>query len=284
MGSISRRGFFGLAAGGLLAACGNGSGGRGSSGSSGDAAALVSYFPSGIYVAGRPQRMPFGVADAEGVPMVDGPGTLDATLKTQDGKELAKLSAARRADGLPRAYYPFDIEVADPGIYALSVQLGGSEQQALFELVAAGTLKLPGPGDPMPGFDTPTVADHRGVEPICTRPEQCPFHAQTLSEALAAKQPIAYLIGTPAHCQTGICGPVLDLLVDESKKTSGVTFIHAEVYADDAATVPAPVITSLDLQYEPLLFLIGADGIVRHRLDVIYDTGELHEKLADVTA
>ena len=91
-----------------------------------------------------------------------------------------------------------------------------------------------------------------------------------------------YLVGTPAHCQTGICGPVLDLLVDASKQFPGVQFVHAEVYADDAATVVAPAVSALQLDYEPLLFLVGADGVVRHRLDVIYDSVELRQRLQDI--
>jgi hypothetical protein len=122
------------------------------------------------------------------------------------------------------------------------------------------------------------------VDPICTRPEPCPFHATGLTEALAAGTPVAYLVGTPAHCATGICGPILDLLVDASKDFSGITYVHAEVYADDAATTPAPAVTSLGLQYEPLLFLVGADGRVQRRLDVIYDVGELRDALSALGA
>ena len=104
----------------------------------------------------------------------------------------------------------------------------------------------------------------------------------TLTEALVAAKPVAYLVGTPAHCQTAICGPVLDLLIAEADTFPNITFVHAEVYADEAATVIAPAVDTLGLQYEPLLFLTGADGIVRHRLDVIYDIAELREKLTDV--
>ncbi|MEZ5260879.1 MAG: hypothetical protein R2755_03675 [Acidimicrobiales bacterium] len=294
MSTLSRRRFLALTASGLLVACGadGGSdavGSGGSGGSSGDdgraAEALIAYFPQGIYLAGRAERLPFGLADKDAVPLLDGPAVLEATIRTQDGATtLQTVTAERHATGLPRAYYPFEIALAEPGIYGLHVNVGGRELDSLFQLGAPGSLPFPGPGDAMPPFDSPTTADARGVDPLCTRPEPCPFHAMTLTEALATGRPVAYLVGTPAHCQTGICGPVLDLLVDQAGDFGAVQFVHAEVYADDAATVVAPAVDALGLDYEPLLFLVGADGVVRHRLDVIYDDVELRQKLQELSA
>jgi hypothetical protein len=242
---------------------------------------MIRYFPDGIYTAGRRERLPFGLADDQQVPMSSGlPGELQAVVTKQDGTQVATLSAPMRNEGLPRAYYPFEIELPEAGVYTLATNVEGAELSALFSLAAPGSLSLPGPGDELPGFDTPTTADARGVNPLCTRPEACPFHTQTLTEALAAGGPVAYLIGTPAHCQTGICGPVLDLLIDASKDFPAVTYVHAEVFADDAATTPAPAVTTLGLEYEPLLFLVGADGKVQRRLDVIYDVAELRDALS----
>lgn len=38
------------------------------------------------------------------------------------------------------------------------------------------------------------------------------------------------------------------------------------------------------MQFEPLLFLVGADGVVTRRLDVIYDRAELKAALAELVA
>lgn len=115
---------------------------------------------------------------------------------------------------------------------------------------------------------------------MCTRSEPCPFHTQTLTEALAVRRPVAYLVGTPAHCQTGICGPVLDLLVDASASFPDVEFVHAEVFADPDGRKVAPAVGALGLDYEPVLFIVAADGKVRTRFDVIYDGAELRSALA----
>ena len=67
--------------------------------------------------------------------------------------------------------------------------------------------------------DTPTFDDARGVDPICTRsPEPCPFHDRTLTDVVESGEPVALLISTPGFCQTAICGPVLELLMEARGK------------------------------------------------------------------
>lgn len=292
MRPLSRRGFLGLAAGGVLVACGGGDGGSGdggsgtgaaggSGGAAGEVAGVIRFFSDGAYVAGRPERLTFGLADTDGLPLTEGlPDELQATLSGSDGQELARLTAPRRDEGLPRPYYAYDVDRSEPGVYSLRMKVGAMDLETMFTLGAPGSLTFPGVGEPMPAFDTPTVQDTRGVEPYCSRPEPCPFHERTLTDVLAEGKPVAYFIGTPAHCQTGICGPVLDLLIGEAGSYRGVNMVHADVYADAAATTIAPAVQALGLPFEPLLYLIGADGVVRRRLDVIYDTGELRDGLA----
>jgi hypothetical protein len=140
---------------------------------------------------------------------------------------------------------------------------------------------VPYVGSRLPPFDTPTVDNHRGVEPYCTlTPKPCPLHDVTLTQALASGKPVGYMIGTPAHCQTGTCAPALEFLVKAHARLGDkIVLVHADVYADDAATTLAPAVASLGLEYEPVLYLCKADGIVRDRLDVIWDQGELDQRL-----
>ena len=123
--------------------------------------------------------------------------------------------------------------------------------------------------------------DDRGVNPICTYlPAACSLHNITLTDALALGKPIAYLVGTPAHCSTGTCSPALEALLQVSQKLSGsMTFIHAEIYTDDTATVVAPAVEALNMTYEPALFITDAQGIVIERLDAVFDADEINEVL-----
>ena len=103
------------------------------------------------------------------------------------------------------------------------------------------------------------AADHRGVEPYCSRATPCPFHDITLSDALETGKPIVYLIGTPAFCQTGICGPVLDVMIGIVDDYPDLQFIHAEVYKNPKAVADlsqadlAPLPATYEMFWEPSL-------------------------------
>ncbi len=137
--------------------------------------------------------------------------------------------------------------------------------------------------------DTPTVDDHRGVEPICTDSPQCPLHSQTLTTALTTGKPVALLVGTPAYCQTGLCGPVLKLLLEAVPDHPEMEFVHAEVYTNAPAVgdinqaTTAPIIDAYGLTFEPSLFVADATGTIRTRLDNVYDRAELRDALASVS-
>jgi hypothetical protein len=133
----------------------------------------------------------------------------------------------------------------------------------------------------LPGFDTPTFDNNREVKLICTRiPEPCPFHALTLTEALKLGVPVAYLVGTPAHCQTGTCSPALDGLIEVGSRIGDrAVFVHAEIYSDEAATVIAPAVKALNLTFEPALFIVDTKGKIVERLDAVFDSLEISDAL-----
>ena len=47
--------------------------------------------------------------------------------------------------------------------------------------------------------------------------------------------------------------------------------MHAEVFADNAATTVAPAVTAAELDYEPVIFVTDASGTVVERIDIIWD-------------
>jgi hypothetical protein len=276
----------------LLAACGDDgadatgptsttttSGARGSG-----SLALAQFFGGPIFVAGKPLRAPFGVADADGLLSVDDtPARLDVQLVGPDGADLgAPVDVERRSEGLPRAYYPQVATLPDPGIYTARTEIEGSPAEMSFQVFDAAEVKVIQPGAAMPALETPTVADAHGVNPICTRDPVCPLHDITAAEALAEGTPLALLVSTPAFCQLAICGPVLDVLLRATDAHPAIKFLHSEVYADPAKdlTTYAPAIAPLGLHFEPCLVLVDGSGTVVDRVDTIYDATELDERLA----
>jgi hypothetical protein len=277
-------------AGALLGACGDDGGGAATAGTAAGGPTLLAAFDvngSGLAV-GRPARLTFTLADAEGVPRREVPSEATFTIGIDDGdggiRQLGEpVVVPARGEGIPIPYYPVRFTPEVEGVHAVGVTVEGRALAASF-LVPAATA-VPGAGDPLPATPTATVAEPGGVEPLCTRPDPCPFHAVSLPDALAADGPTVLVVSTPAFCQTGLCGPTLDLAVDLGLDPARV--VHAEVYADaaevgvfDAAAVP--LVDDLALTYEPALFVADADGRVVDRLDNVWDRSELVEALATV--
>ena len=246
---------------------------------------LVQRFPQ-VLVPGN-VRLPFSLANQAGLLTtesgVDLPQTLTAKLINADTQKIVAetLSADRHDTGLTIPYWPFRVDIDKPGIYTLVVD-GGPAEGAAIQVLNATEVLIPLVGSQLPGFDTPTFDDHRGVEPVCTRtPEPCEFHNITLNEALALKKPIAYLVGTPAHCSTGTCSPALEALVTVKNSIGdAITFLHAEIYTDDKATTVTPAVVALKMEYEPAIYITDASGKIVDRFDAIFDADEINATIA----
>jgi hypothetical protein len=245
---------------------------------------LAQFFGGPMFVAGEEARLPFGVADGDGLlPVEDTPAQLTVQIVGPDGEAAGSpVDVPRHAEGLPRAYFPLRTAVDEPGIYTARTEIEGKATEMSFQVHAAEDVVVVRPGTPMPAVDTPTVDDARGVNPLCTADPVCPLHDVTLAQALTEGAPVALLVATPAFCQIAICGPVLDVLLDVVDDHPGVRFLHAEVYADPAKDLEtyAPVVAPLGLHFEPCLILVGADGRVVDRIDTIYDRAELVARLS----
>lgn len=287
----------------MLAACGDDSGdadtgasaesGAADTGSSdavvGDVSPVRFFGP--YYVAGAEARVPFGLADQEGLLTTAlAPESLDVVVRDLDGSELVAETIVRRGEGLARPYYAVRFVPDAPGAY--DIEIASSFGELLTQALIVGeddpvASAVVGPGAPMPSLATPTVDDDAGVDPICTRTPPCDLHGTTLAEFLASDRPTAVLVATPAFCQTIVCGPVLDLFLDVAGDHPEIDFLHLEVYADpenrEIPPVPedfAPVVPALGLPFEPVLYTVAADGTIVERVDYIVDRSEMAEVVA----
>jgi len=287
---FSRRGLLAATGGALiLAACGDDS--TASSKTSGstsanaggveapDSFAVVQRFPNHPLFTPGDVRLPVSLANAAGN-LSDGPATLKGWIEDFDGKRIADIAATRRAVGIDVPYWEVRANLPKALVYTLRFE-GDDGYGATFELYEETDVVSPLTGSELQPFDTPTVADHRGVEPYCSlTPAPCPLHDVTLTDALASGTLVAYMIGTPAHCTTGTCAPGLEFLVTEHARVGDViTMVHADVYADDAATTVAPAVVALNVDYEPIIYFCTADGVIVDRLDGIWDASELTERI-----
>jgi len=272
----------------VLGACGDDNGSGSDEQTSGSTAAregfaLVQFFGGPMFVPGE-VRLPFGVADADGLLTTEAtPAELEVEVLDTSGAPVAPaVIVARHAAGLPRPYFPLRATVEAAGIYTARTEIDGIGSELSFQVHEPSELTVVGPGDPLPPLATPTAADARGVDPLCTSDPACPLHDVTLADAVAEGRPVALLVSTPAFCELAICGPVLDVLLAVADQRPDVRFLHTEVYAHPYENQDdfAPIVAELGLHFEPCLLLAGRDGQVVERLDTIFDEAEVSERLA----
>ncbi|MCU1503223.1 MAG: hypothetical protein JWM12_2577 [Ilumatobacteraceae bacterium] len=275
----SRRQF--LLAGGaaaLLVACGDDA-------KTSDLSVVLRNTNGKLFVPGE-SRLAISLVDSTQTLVGTGPKTLQAAVVDQQGKEVVgKLTADLHADKIPQAYWPFRFTIPAAGFYQLRVD-GVSSTTANFGVFDPREVTMPYIGSVLAPFDTPTVADHRGVEPYCSlTPNPCPLHDVTLTDALKTGKPVVYMIGTPAHCQTGACAPALEFLVaTHARVGDAVTMVHADVYADNAGTTFAPAVVAVGIDYEPVVYFCKPDGTIVDRLDGIWDQAEIDQRVDALTA
>ena len=280
--ALDRRGFLsaGAAAGAtwLLGACGGDSSNSGGPAAP-DAFGIVQRFPNLNLFTPGDVRLPISITDGQSV-MTTGPDVLSGWVETFDGERVAEVSAPRRDTGIVLPYWEVRVVLQRAVIHTLRLD-GDDGYGATFEVWDPADVPTPLLGGQLPPLETPTVDDPRGVIPYCSlTPEPCPLHTETLAAALQRGVPVAFVVGTPAHCQTGTCAPGLEILVAEYERLGDrMAMVHADVYADAAATVTAPVVEDLSLDYEPVVYLVDAGGTVVDRLDGIWDASELRERL-----
>ena len=231
-------------------------------------------------LAGAEQRIAFGVLN--GQRPVDDATDVEIAFGPVDGPPGDFVSSARRDEGIEeRPLYVTHHTFDRPGMYMATAKAGERTAEAAVEVIDPATSKVPVPGQPLPRVATPTAADPRGVNPICTQVPPCPWHEVSLDAALTEPKPIVLLVATPALCQSAVCGPVLDiLLTHRAEFEPAVRFIHAEVFTDASGGTTTPIVQALQLQNEPFLFFAGPDGIVKERFDGPYDRDEAQSALS----
>ena len=239
-------------------------------------------------VTGREQLVPIFLADDTGRPLRADETPADLAVRIlRDGTVIDTQLLLARSRGIFVPHYSPVVAVDEPGTYEVNAEIDG--QFVGFEFLVADGRTVPylGVGDPLIATPTATTDDPLGVEPLCTYlPDPCPFHATSLDAAIASSRPVVFLIATPAFCQTTICGPVVEMMIERLASRPDVAVVHAEVWKNDQAVLTpdgtTDVVQTYQLGHEPALWVAEPGGIVQARLDFAWDLGEFEEALAAV--
>ena len=221
-----------------------------------DASGNPSYAPTAIYIAKSPSSPVLGPFPAPADPMVP---------------QAAYLSKGAALDtaGL-KAIYEAQANIPSTGkwlVLALS-KSGTALQGATGEVVVAPSTKIPGVGDKAPVISTPTASGGDALKAIDTRIPPAPSLHQVNFKQVVGKAPIALLFGTPALCQSRVCGPVTDLLLQlQAAYGTKIDAIHQEVYLNNKPPTLNPQMLAYNLETEPWFFTVGKDGRIKARLE-----------------
>lgn len=210
--------------------------------------------------------------EPEGEP-VQGPIPAPADVLLTEPRYRSQ-QAATEADPFV-ANYEALIELRKTGLHRALVvsEIGEGRRIAAtldFEVVSPKEDRIPDVGEKAPRVTTDTLASLKGDEELLTTrvPPAPELHDAVFAE-VAGKKPVALLFATPALCQSRVCGPVVDEALQlKARYGDRITFIHQEVFVDNDPNkgLRAPL-QRFNLQTEPWLFTVRADGTIAARLE-----------------
>jgi hypothetical protein len=192
-------------------------------------------------------------------------------------------------------YVPTDLPFDAPGLWLAQARLtptdGGEpiDAGAIFEVQE--TAFTPAIGAPAPKSDSPTAADVADLSEISSREAPIPsMYQMSVAEAVSSGKPSVIAFTTPAYCQTRLCGPVLEGVVQVMPEYQDrVVFVHVEPYKLDLLRTEGkfelvPAAQEWGLPSEPWVFIVDAQGNIAAKFEGIVTADELDAALAAVTA
>ncbi len=288
---------------GALAGCGGGGGDRGRPASPqtkprpGSVAAILARSGPNIaavpgteqYTPG-PVRLSFLLIDDQGS-SVERPTARIWIARTDDAVPFARATATLEPIGVPGSshaaalgvtrIYVAHFSVPRVGIYTVAIEPnGGRHVQALLHIQVQARSGAEDVGSKAPRSHTPTIAStHGDLARLTTRtPPDRDLLEYSVADSIAAHRPFVVVFATPKFCTSRTCGPVVDVVeaVRRKLESSGVRFIHVEVYKDNN---PGKGFNrwfrEWNLLSEPWVFLVGADGRIKARFEGSVSVSEL---------
>ncbi len=210
---------------------------------------------------------------------------LEAKPFLESTAKLERIGVPGGAEADATHIYVARVRLPDPGTYWLLAEPeGGPKIQALGNVVVSAEDPEPGPGDPAPASETPTIESTGGdLSKLTTRtPPDELLLQHSVADSLRDGVPFVVVFSTPKFCTSRTCGPVVDVVEDVAKRYEGedVRFIHVEVYENnDPAQGFNQFMQEWSLETEPWTFVVGADGKIAERFEGAVSVLELEEAL-----
>lgn len=223
----------------------------------------------------------------------------DATLVSETSARAVTIgdnSVDEHEDGTPHVHtgdevgvYVAQVGFDEPGPWGVEVTATAEGEvrepaRLKFDVVERGG--TPAVGDPAPRSEQTTLRDVNDISEIDTSdPPRPEMHELTIAEAVESGRPAVIAFATPAFCQSRVCGPLMDAVVDPLYERYGdrVAFVHVEPYDVDKARqgelIIVPAVEEWGLQTEPWLFVVDQDGRIAGKFEAIVAVDEVEPLL-----
>ena len=200
-----------------------------------------------------------------------------------------------------RGSYATAVEFPAPGRYLLTATVSENDVPRVVEIpvdVLADT-PIPSLGDPAPPSATKVLGDGLELPQLTTAySPDAELYRLSVSDVVADDAPAVIVFAAPAFCTSPTCGPQVDTVSElRAAHPHTANYVHVELYDNPAEIqgdlskgrlVPAADewgFTRLeDWVNESWVFVLDANGIVRHRFEGFATFNELEAALADVGA
>lgn len=161
-----------------------------------------------------------------------------------------------------------------------SLPVPGGMQLIRQEFVVQRHERTPAIGSPAPRSHNPTAKQISVYKLDSGRPPN-DMHGLSIAGAIAEHKPLLVVFGSPAYCQSRICGPETEIVQRiEGKYRRAVNFIHIETYKDaDPSRGPSATFVQWHLETDPWVFVIDRHGIIRAKFEGPTSAGEIESAL-----
>ena len=214
----------------------------------------------------------------------------------------ARSGAAYLSSGLGRGLYRTEVDFDCLGEWGAEVfveVLDGEWQSERLRFAVHPLGGTPAIGAAGPLSDSLTATTPDDVAHISTdQNPYLPAYDKTVAQTVTSGQPSFVFFATPAFCQTGFCGPTVELVKSVAKEHAGaLEFVNVEPYelhmtenglqpllGEDGQLQPVEAALEWGIPVEPYLFLLDAEGDVFAKFEGIVGGDELRAAVEDVLA
>jgi hypothetical protein len=184
-------------------------------------------------------------------------------------------------------------ERAGPWGVEVSVTRDGEELEPVpFRFNVLEKTREPAIGEAAPPSVQAVASDVEDIAQIdSSYPARPQMHDTTVADALTLGRAIVIAFATPAFCESRICAPVMDTIMDPlyEKYADEATFIHIEPYdlaplRTGAGRVPIEATAEWGLRTEPWVFVVDRQGRIAAKFEGIVALDEVEEALTAALA